>query len=176
MNSGKKSTFLLSFLDVLSNALAAVFILAMVRLQPAPPGLSSGELYYIKATGESSAIDSTLMIAIKLKTTEKMLHEQKDYLRSDSRLIVTERWSKVLFLKEPKQQNFEEVICYLSDPNFSKNMGEECVVIQIKLPNRKIEKTFSLNKENDYRTHIYINGKLNEETFIDCNSIVSFSQ
>lgn len=169
MKKGKSSTFLLSFLDVLSNALAAVFILAMVRMQPEPPGLSAGELYYIKVVREGKVSDRPIRLAAKFKSNSIIAHDAIGYSKTNARTAGNDKWSRINFLKEPREKDFEEIICYITDPDFSNNLGEECIYLDIKLPNRKIKKSFILNQSNDFRTHIYLKGEFNENSFILCD-------
>ncbi|MCG8331950.1 MAG: hypothetical protein MI974_29960 [Chitinophagales bacterium] len=163
----KRTSFILSFLDVLSNALAAVFILAMVKLQPDVPGTFTGGLYYIQVDREiPSLADSSLMLATKFGGIDEFAHEPEEYLLRDTRLIITSSYAKQIFLKEPKLNEFEDVFCYLQDPDFSRKGA--CISVQIKLPNIDVKKTIWLDENNEFRTHFIQNGRIQNEAFTDC--------
>lgn len=168
----KKTSFILSFLDVLSNALAAVFILTMVRLQPDSPGLSAGGLYYVQVSRDNPVTsDSTLMLATKFRDSDTYSHEPKEYLKKHTRMIITENYAKNIFLKEPELRDFEDVFCYLTDPDFS--LAGECITIQIKLPNVNMTKTVWLDKNNEFRVHFIKDGRIQNEAFYDCYAVYS---
>lgn len=167
----KESAFLLSFLDILSNTLAAVFILTMVSMEPAPSGVSSGGLYYIQVNRDNEAVDSAIVIGTKFDNNSEYLHEPKEYLEGDVRLLVTERSAKLLFLTDPDLSKVEDMFCYLADPDFS--VSGECVTVMIKTPDSDVIKNIWLDADNEYRSHFFKDGKLNGQAFSDCNDIIT---
>lgn len=162
MKKVKKAAFTIAFLDVLSNALVAILIVTLVRMQPELPGEPISGTYYISATSLSDMTqDRTIVIAVKFSDFQEFAHEPTDYLSTRSRLNYSSKMDvRVNFLNEPKLINFDEVIIYGVDPDFN-NLKNKKLKIEISLPNRQlILEEANLNQDNEFKIKIIKNGKM----------------
>ncbi|MEO8148341.1 MAG: hypothetical protein ABI723_11915 [Bacteroidia bacterium] len=159
MKKKRKTAFTIAFLDVLSNALASVLIITLVKLQPSVLGDPISGGYYIRATSLNPlSQDSSLAIAVKFKDNQ-FAHEPSDYFSLGASLNYSNGSSVSLnFLHSPKPNDFEEVIVYSIDPNFNKKEGE-VILIEMSLPEIKKFRKDTLNISNEFRTKIIENGK-----------------
>ena len=148
---GKNAAYTLAFLDVLSNAMAAVLIITMVKMKPNPIGDYSPGLYSITIEHLEKREGQNLGLTIKLKDGQ-YLHTAEQMSREAFRIIKYDHNAvKLLFFDEPKQDELEEIICYVVDPIPLEN---EKVRIIVKLPTTEYVKTEILRADSQYQYNI----------------------
>ncbi|MEL7252163.1 MAG: hypothetical protein AAFO03_27365 [Bacteroidota bacterium] len=157
----KEAGYLLSFLDVLSNSMAAVLILTIVRLQPSTPGAFTPGIYSINAVivdNNPLKENSALTFSVKL-IGEDRLHIDADYVDTDFRLFKSPRTAKLKFLREVNLYEIESIICHIDNPNYQ--FTANTVLIDVNLPG--LEKSFNVNLDasNSRRFAIVVDGRLN---------------
>jgi hypothetical protein len=136
-------------------------------MEPSESGINTGGLYYIQVNREHpTLVDSTIMMATLFTRMDSHAHEPKEYLAKNTRLIITEEYAKQVFLREPVLRDFQDVFCYLQDPDFS--LSGECITVQIRLPDISFEKTIWLDQSNEFRVNFITNGRISYEVFVDC--------
>ena len=148
----KNPAYTLSFLDVLSNAMAAVLIITMVRMKPNPAGDFPDGLYSIHVEHLRQRDNQNLGLAIKLQDG-RFLHDPEEMAGQDFRLVkYNHNAVKLLFFGEPDYREIEEIICYVTDPL---PIGVERVRITVKMPDREQVQTENLDSNNEFRKVIY---------------------
>ena len=161
MKKKSAASALISFLDVLCNALAAIFIISMVRLKPHPLGQESEGLYYIQVINITEAkADSSLRIAVKLTkdslTNKSFYLESNDYLSTNNmRLYNNNSGARLTFLNEIELKEIEKVFIYEANPSFDYADNNQRYFIKIRLKDyTPPDDTLTLNKFNYYRKEI----------------------
>lgn len=153
----------MAFLDVLSNALAAVLIISLVKMKPDTAGDPIAGTFYIGARSDSRvANDSTLAIGVRFAGDSLgFAHEPNEYFPTIGRLNYSSGSTvRLNFMREPRLSEMEEVYVYALDPDFGNTEGEG-IEIEVVLPGTN--RTFTnrrLNPENEYRIQIIKQGKL----------------
>ena len=159
---------LISFLDVLCNALAAIFIISIVRLKPHALGAESEGLYYIQVINVTDAnnttkskADSSLRIAVMLTTKDSMsakpfYRESSDYFRTNNmRLYSNNSGARLTFLDEIESKEIERVIIYETNPSFDYPDNNQQYFVKIRLKGyTQPDDTITLHKYNYYRQEI----------------------
>lgn len=162
MKKVRKVAFTIAFLDVLSNALVAILIVTLVRIQPKLPGEPKRGTYYISATSTNDVEqDSTIAIATKFVDFEEFAYEPTDYLNTQARLNYSKKMNvRVNFLDKPELKDFEEVIIYGVDPNF-RGLENKDLIVELSFPDKEVvREELKLNKENGYKITIIKNGEI----------------
>lgn len=164
MKKKPRVAFTIAFLDVLSNALAAVLIITLVKLQPTVLGEPVNGNYFIQVSSlNRQQQDSTLAIAIKFKDVRSFVHEPLEYSETTKSILKYSDAGSVIasFRYEPKITDFDEIIIYCINPDFLKKDGESIVVNLVFPQLGERRKQFVLNIQNDFRINIIKYSKLN---------------
>jgi hypothetical protein len=155
----RQAGFTLAFLDVLSNAMAAVLILTIIRLQPGPPGEALTGFHFIRILRLDSSGDKPIGVEVKI-ANKSYTHEIWERASGPIRIKVAQDVVTVFFLSSSKPSDIQ-TYCYIVDPDWKRE--GECLLIDVNLPDIVFRKNVWLFRENGYRIQILEPGGLISE-------------
>lgn len=146
MKRSKKVGFTLAFLDVLSNAMAAVLILTLVRLAPNPLGEGNAGYHFVRLSRID--IDSRAVIRLGIEVAPlQTIREDWDHSSQDVR-IKTELHAANAFYINGERNAYFSAFAYLERDMLED--GGECLLLDVNLPNVRFQKNIWLTRENYY--------------------------
>ena len=155
------ASYTLAFLDVLSNAMAAVLIITMVKMKPYPAGDYYDGLYSITVEHLDQRNMQNIGIAIRQKGKTQFLHESEAIRNQNFRLIkYNHNSAKLLFFGKPRQDEIDEIFCYVVDPIPIKTENIR-IIINFPGPGGGQIREEKLNAKNQYRHTIIKNDEAN---------------